>query len=401
MSHNVKQYIEQNWDLCIKVHTEDEGTLVGLPYPYTVPAVGHFDEMYYWDTYFTNKGLEISGRFEQAKHNVDNMLYLVKRYGFMPNGNRTHYLKRSQPPFLSLMVRDIFEYNQDKTWLADAYEILKTEYDFWTVRRATPIGLSRYTGDSEFNAQSEAAYFTSRVDYDFDISDEQKAMHLLTACESGWDINPRWEVEGYHYAPVDLNSLLYLFETNMAFFATELGLYGDWQEKAAKRQELMTQYMENEEGLLLDYQFVTGEKSKIFSAASFYAMFAGVASASQAEALVNNLYRLEADYGVLTCEKNDYPGSYQWDYPNGWACLQYIAIMGLDRYGYQKEAKRIAEKYVKLVEKVFLETGNLWEKYNVVEGNINVVNEYELPPMMGWSAGVYLSASRYLENAED
>ena len=107
--------------------------------------------------------------------------------------------------------------------------------------------------------------------------------------------------------------------------------------------------------------------------------------------------RLESEYGILTCEKNDAEGIYQWDYPNGWACLQYIAMVGLDRYGYKAEANRIAEKYIKLVDKTFDETGNLWEKYNVISGGLDVTNEYKMPAMMGWSAGVYLAAADYLE----
>ena len=151
------------------------------------------------------------------------------------------------------------------------------------------------------------------------------------------------------------------------------------------------------ESLLLDYNFVTGKLSSILSAASFFSLFAGLADKKHAEAIVKNLYRLEADYGILTCEKNTADGTYQWDYPNGWACLQYIAIKGLDKYGYKKEAKRIAQKYVRLVDKTFDETGNLWEKYNVVDGSLDVGSEYETPPMMGWSAGVYLAANNYLK----
>lgn len=130
-SNKVKTYIENNWNRTIKYNPVDDGTLIGLPYPYSVPAVGYFDEMYYWDTFFTNKGLAISGKMEQVRNNTDNMLYLVERYGFMPNGNRTEYLTRSQPPFLSFMVRDVFEYYKDMEWLAEAYDILEKEYTFW------------------------------------------------------------------------------------------------------------------------------------------------------------------------------------------------------------------------------------------------------------------------------
>ena len=125
-------------------------------------------------------------------------------------------------------------------------------------------------------------------------------------------------------------------------------------------------------------------------------MFVGLANDEQAKVAVKNLSRLEEEFGVVTCEKNNDQGIYQWDYPNGWACLQYIVMVGLDNYGYKEEAKRIAKKYISLVEKVFDETGNLWEKYNVVKGNIEVNNEYKMPAMMGWTAGVYLSLSEYI-----
>ncbi len=400
LSQKVLDYIERNWDSCIKENRQDEGTLLGLPYPYTVPAVGHFDEMYYWDTYFTNKGLELCGRISQAKNNTDNMLYMVNKYGFMPNGNRQVYLSHSQPPFLSVMVRDVYEYYRDPVWLGGAYQALTKEYAFWTTERGSHTGLSRYDEEvAEERIKPMADRCAERMGYRPDLPDELLARHMLATCESGWDINPRWDLEGYHFAPVDLNSLLYLLEGNMAYFAKELdnGCESEWLERQRKRRERMVRYMQNAEGLFLDHNFVTGKQSIVFSAASLFPLYAGLADDQQAECLVQNLHRLEAPYGLLTCEKNEVPGTFQWDYPNGWACLQYIAIIGLDRYGYREEAARLARKYTALVEKVFEETGNLWEKYNVVEGNINVANEYAMPPMMGWSAGVYLAALHYLD----
>ena len=106
----IENYIKEHWDDCIIECREDEEIRIGLPYPYSIPATEKFDCMYYWDTYFTNLGLLRSGRAQMAKNNVDNMLYLINRYGFMPNGNRFVFLTRSQPPFLSEMVRDVYEY---------------------------------------------------------------------------------------------------------------------------------------------------------------------------------------------------------------------------------------------------------------------------------------------------
>ncbi len=399
MKNQVLAFIHSNWASCIKENTADEGTLIGLPYPYTVPAVGYFDEMFYWDTYFTNKGLLLEGLTQQAKYNVDNMLCLVERFGFMPNGNRTYFLTRSQPPFLSQMVRDIYDGEKELPWLSNAYRILKIEYQFWMTRRCSPLGLNHYDDDTPAEQAEElAAEFVRRIGMRPDAPDTQLARHFYAVAESGWDINPRWDLDCYHYASLELNSLLFLFEMNMAYFAEELGDRDAplWQQRADRRRQKMFTYMEQENGLLTDCHLLTGKHSPILSAAVFYPLFAGLAEPQHAKAVVENLHRLEAAHGILTCEKNDVPGSYQWDYPNGWACLQYIAIIGLDRYGYRKDARRIASKYVQLVESVFRDTGNLWEKYNVVEGNIQVTNEYGLPAMMGWSAGVYLAALDYL-----
>ena len=144
---NVKEYIEDNWDNTTRLFTEDDDTLIGLPHPYTVPRIeGKFQEMYYWDVYFTNVGLIKSGRLSQAKNNVDNMCYLINKFGFVPNGNRTYYLSRSQPPFLSQMVRCIYEQTGDIRWLDECYKALEKEYKFWENERQTPCGLNRYYG---------------------------------------------------------------------------------------------------------------------------------------------------------------------------------------------------------------------------------------------------------------
>lgn len=395
---SIADFIRKNIVLCIKENKEDTGSLIGLPFPYTVPAVGHFDELYYWDTYFFNKGLKICNRMELAKNNVDNMLWLVQKYGFMPNGNRIYYLNRSQPPFLSLMVYDVYDFYRDEKWLANAFGILEKEYDFWMNYRISPIGLNHYDCDIKEDEYDEwAELLANRIGFMPDESKDILARHMMTVAESGWDVNPRWNFEAYNYTCVELNSLLYLFEKNMAYFcgALQNGQSEKWLHHAEVRRELMNIYLEKD-GIFYDYNYIKQEKNTLLSAASLFPIFCGLATPSQAQALVNSLHRIEADFGILTCEKNNIAGKYQWNYPNGWACMQYVAISGLDKYGFIDIAKRIAQKYVSLVEQVYGKTNNLWEKYNVVEGNLAVSNEYGLPPMMGWSAGVYLTAEKYL-----
>ena len=395
---NVKEYIENNWDNTTRLFTEDDDTLIGLPHPYTVPCIeGKFQEMYYWDVYFTNVGLIKSGRLSQAKNNVDNMCYLINKFGFVPNGNRTYYLSRSQPPFLSQMVRCIYEQTGDIRWLDECYKALEKEYKFWENERQTPCGLNRYYGS--FNRE-ELMSFCGLLCNRFNIEkpdDESiaecygKAMYSFA--ESGWDCNSRMGLDCYNYAWVDLNSLLFGMESDMAFFSAELknGRESIWTERAENRRGRMKKLLWNDAvGAFCDYDFIVCKQADIISAAQFYPMFSGVCTKEQAERTVELLPKIEFEFGVACCEKRDDLYDLQWDYPNGWACLQYFVVHGLLHYGYRKEALRIAEKYKRLVEKVFEETGKLWEKYDVTTGTVSHNKEYETPAMMGWTAGVYI-----------
>ena len=407
--NKVEQFITDTWQDTVITQKEDEGTLLGLPYPFTCPTVNStFREMYYWDTYFLNKGLILCGKSYQAKNNVDNMLYLVNKYGYMPNGNRTFYLSNTQEPFLSQMVMDIYAVYNDPVWLKSAYGILLKEYDFWmSPERLMQNGLNRYyfkiLNDSEKEkfyrlAQDRVgdlkAIFKDRAE-----DKEFVALCIGTDAESGWDCSPRMPGRQIDCNWVDCNSNLYIYEKNFAEICRILNIDGadDWDKKAETRAELMRKYMWDGK-CFIDYDFVRDEHIKVFSSACFYPMVAGLCTEAEAKSIVSLLPRIECDYGISACEKCDAPGNYQWGYPNGWPCQQYQVVMGLDRYGYKADAKRIAEKYVNTVNTVFEQTGHLWEKYNVTDGSINVINEYEMPAMMGWSAGVYMALCDYLKN---
>lgn len=394
MSVSVDRFIEENIDSFTRECKEESGTLIPLPHPFSIPSKDHFEEMYYWDTYFTNIGLIASGRINQAKNNTDNILYLVRKYGFMPNASRTTFLTRSQPPFLALMVKDIFKVTGDLSWLQEAYETLKKELEFWREKRKTETGLNRYYGFAkEEEADYLAARFTERTTLTPDMKSIDIARHMRLCFESGWDINPRWGCHGYDFVHVDLNSMLYSVEMCMSEFASILknGEEEIWKKAAERRRELMRQYMKTGDGYFTDYDYVNNKFSDVFSAASFYPLFVSLADDEEAAKTVRMLSRLEENFGISACEKNGKEGNFQWNYPNGWAPHQYLVFRALKNYGYEKEAKRVAEKYITLVEKVFSETNNLWEKYNVVDGNIEVNTESPMPPMMGWSAGVYLA----------
>ena len=395
---NIRDYIRSNWGKTIRHNPKDNDTLIGLPYPYTVPCCeGHFQEMYYWDTYFTNAGLLHEGRLDQVKNNIDNMCFLIQKYGFMPNGNRTYYLTRSQPPFLSQMVRELYDRQPDTEWLAACYDALDKEHQFWQTQRTTASGLNRYYGTFTFDDEM-ACYPELCARFQIPVPEaletqRRYAWSMFTFAESGWDCNSRMGTDVYQYNWVDLNALLYGMEQNMAYFSQILqdGRSVYWQQQAHVRATKMSKLMWNETlGAFCDYNFETGEKADIISAAMFYPLFTGVCTPEQAAKTVSLLPKLELPFGIACCELKEDLNDLQWDYPNGWACLHYIVIHGLLRYGYDEDALRVARKYVSLAEDVFEKTGKLWEKYNVVTGEVSTAKEYKTPAMMGWSAGVYL-----------
>lgn len=394
----VKDYIEQNWKKTIREAKEDVGTNIGLPYPFTVPSPKDcFQEMYYWDTYFTNVGLIAGGLIQQAKYNCLNFKYLVDRFGFIPNGSRTYFLSRSQPPYFAFATNDLEEYFSIEE-LQSLYESIKKEYEWWQTNRLTKIYLNAY-GDNGVSDEFYMEYANDacqRTETEFigELSDIGK--NFLAIAESGWDCSPRFDTyKGalgcVESCPVDLNCNLYFYETYLGRLQKILKIKDgiNWKKQANDRKFLIDRYMWNaKKQIYLDYNFVTKTQCDVISCAAFHPYFTKMAGEDKKRGLLNAYHLLVKQYGVAVTDK-EY-GKYQWGYPNGWANLQYIAYKALKNYGFEEEAKSVAEKYLTLIEKTFSETGSLWEKYNVVNGGVNVINEYDMPEMMGWTAGVYL-----------
>ena len=403
----VLEYIEKGWDDTTRFHPKDEeagvATLYGVPYPYTIPAAGMFEELYYQDAYYNNIGLELSGRYQLAKNDIDDILFMIERFGWMKNSNRHFHAGVSHPPYSSAMVRSIYDHYKDKSWLYGAYNTLKKEYNFWMTERMTEIGLNQYGGKNTDKSEAEkAADFCHRISGRPEgMTDKELVDEYMIFCECGQDANPRWGFEGRSTVQIDLNCLLYLYETNMAYFSEQLGMNEEkiWLDASEKRKALMKRYMLCDEGYYTDYNFVKGTHSKVFSASNFFAMYVGLADENEAKCLVDNLCRLELKYGLAACEKNEYCDKYtlQWNYPIIWSFFQYITPKGLDRYGYKEKAKEILGKYVELIDKNFAQTGKIWEKYNGIDGSLDVIKEYEMPPMVGANASVYLAALHYFE----
>jgi alpha,alpha-trehalase len=374
----------------------EEGLLY-LPRPYVVPG-GRFNEMYGWDSFFIQMGLLRDGDLRLAKDMADNCLYEVRHYGKILNANRTYYLTRSQPPFLTQMVLAVYNRTHDRKWLEDALPAIESYYRYWTSQPhlIPETGLSRYfdLGDgpapevvaSEHDSHGRSdydlvrEYFRSHKIADYDAAQYYDAARdQLTPLfykgdrsmrESGFDPSSRFgpfSIDIIHYNPVCLNSLLYFMESQTAEILNLLGREaetGVWRERARRRAEQVNRLMwDNADGLYYDYNFADRRVRRYAFLTTFYPLWAGIASADQAARVVHNLSRFDQPGGL---ETSQFPSGDQWDAPFGWAPLQWIAVQGLRRYGYGKEADRISKQFLSLLLQEFRRYGTLEEKYDVV-----------------------------------
>jgi alpha,alpha-trehalase len=369
------------------------------PYPYTTPGFdGCLQYPFYWDTFFTNIGLHKQGRADLALSNIEALNYYLHQCGWVPNINFPDGMNRSQPPFLSMMVREQFEVSGDREWLARMEHALKFEYLFWMTERITPIGLNRFFHNA--NERESLEFFRDvvvpRVGASAETKEEQMEIskHYFAEAESGADFTSRFGGKCADCAATELNCNLYQYERNFAWMACLLGRREEgalWAKKAAKRAERIQKYFWNEEqGGFYDYNYVEGRNSPVLSPVAFSVMWRGIATYEQAEKMRAKLVDLEHEWGVAATDKVTIPRNLQWDAPRGWPPQFYMVVEGLKRYAFYEDARRIQEKYLKLNAKMFDETGCLWEKFDVVKGTKGIA-EYGVEEQMGWTAGVFVA----------
>lgn len=374
-----------------------EPGLLYLPRPYVVPG-GRFNEMYGWDSYFIQVGLLRDDEIELAKDVIENFLYQVDHYGKILNANRTYFLTRSQPPFLTQMILGVYKKTRDRRWLSATVPAIEKYYQFWNSEPhlTKDTGLARYydSGDGpapevisdERDEQGRTHYDrvkeyyrTHKID-DYDVNRfYNKEKDELTTLfykgdrsmrESGFDPSNRFgpfSVDITDYNPVCLNSLLHLMEKEASQIMTILGRTKEaavWQSRATERgNKINSMLWDDRDGLYYDYNFAEKKVRRYPFATTFYPLWAGIASREQARKIVANLGLFERAGGLLTSTNTS--GS-QWDAPFGWAPLQMIAAEGLRRYGYNKEADRISINFLSLVLKEFIDHNTIVEKYDVV-----------------------------------
>jgi alpha,alpha-trehalase len=380
-----------------------EQGLLYLPHPYVVPG-GRFNEMYGWDSYFIQVGLLRDGETALAKDMIDNFLYEIENYGAVLNANRTYFLTRSQPPFLTQMILGVYRKTNDKKWLESTVPAIESYYRFWTTapHLTKETGLSRYydfgEGPSpevisdERDAQGRTHYDRVKEFYkthevkDYNLSDyynrnEDKLTPLFykgdrSMRESGFDPSNRFgpfNIDIINYNPVCLNSLLYLMETEAAEIMNTLGRKSDaarWLAQSAKRRDQINRLMwDDKDGLYYDYNFASKSVRRYPFVTTFYPMWAGIADKQQAARIVENLKLFERPGGLQTSTNES---GNQWDAPFGWAPMQLIAVKGLRRYGYNAEADRITVNFLSTILKEFIAHNVILEKYDVVRRTSSV-----------------------------
>ena len=408
---NLWQVLKRNPDKAL-----EGSSLLPLTNAYIVPG-GRFREIYYWDSYFTMLGLQESNEYEMIENMINNFAYLITTYGHIPNGNRSYYLSRSQPPFFSLMVGLLAEKKGDevyKTYLPS----LQKEYDYWMDKTANTKHAVLMPDGSTLNRYYDADDAPRQESYkeDFEVATKTSARlypesqiikfknvsrDLRSGAESGWDFSTRWFADGKNIStiqttnliPVDLNGLLFHLETTLATankIAGNMAQANSFNALATKRKKAINKYCFNAStNWYYDYNIITKKQSTIMTAAGISPLFFNVAAKEKASAIAKTLQtNFVKPGGVVTTLTTS---GQQWDAPNGWAPLQWMAVKGLENYNQQALAKNIAKRWVSLNIKVFKETGKLMEKYNVV--NINLPaggGEYAGQDGFGWTNGVLL-----------
>ena len=401
-------WIRTNWDRSVAEDHDGSGFAgIDLPRRYTTPCIrdaGRFSFFFYWDTYFTNVGLLLHDRLDLARANIENMVWLVQRHGFMPNHVGLDH--RSQTPYFGLMVAeyaDSLAPAERRAFLAGAAEAVRQEYFFWREARSTPIGLTRcgQSATRDYLATFYDTILVRRLGAPVDVSEREKiavAAHRVAECETGWDFTERFQARALDFAVVEFNANLYAYETLLERWARELGWAEPdlWAERAHERRERVDRYLWNDErGLYLDYDVVSDRAATVAAATTFQPLYAGLASPDQARRVAANLPLFEREFGLAVTEETAECRAYQWAYPNMWPPVVWVAVAGLARYGLHDDAARIATKYVAVCNRLFEETGQLWEKADVETGAI-AGGEYDAQPMLGWSAGIYLACADYL-----
>ena len=418
---------------------EVNGQIKGVPF--VVPG-GRFNEMYGWDSYFESIGLLLDGKIDLAKAMADNFQYEINHYGKILNANRSYYLTRTQPPFYSSLIREVFEISKDKEWLSCHLKTAIKEYEtVWMLKgkRLTNNGLNRYLAEGiGVTPECEAGHYDAVLEpfatkancsiqeyiEKYQSNEIRNAfldsyfVHDRTVRESGHDTSYRIEGNCADLNLVELNVLLYKYELDFAelikgffddAFQIDSKVYNSeyWLKKANRRKTLINTYCwDANAGLYVDYNFVENKQSTFIAATTFTPLWSGIASKEQADILVKKAMTLLKEKGGIAGSTKKSRGNItkdrparQWDYPNGWAPHQMMIWKGLLNYGFKNEAQELIYRWLFMITKNAVDyNGTIPEKYDVVDathkvfaeyGNVGTDFEYMSQEGFGWMNASY------------
>jgi alpha,alpha-trehalase len=408
---SMREHIRSLWPLLSRppIVPPAGSSALALPDAWVVPG-GRYQEFYYWDSYFTMLGLKADGQQPMIEAMLANFVSLIERYGHIPNGTRTYYLSRSQPPFFALML-DLSD-DDDPVLARRRLAALRAEHDFWMKGRSclgatsTCDNVVRMPDGSLLNRYWDARDTPREESYAEDRSTAAAAAtrpaaqvyrDLRAAAESGWDFGSRWLADGRTLAtihttdivPIDLNSLLWAMEHAIARRCAASGdpCARTFQAQADARARAIARYLwDPQRQHFGDYDLRASRSTAVVSAAALMPLFVGLATPDQARATAT-LVRgsLLAPGGLRTTLRRT---GQQWDDPNGWAPLQWIAVKGLERFGEPVLAREIAERWLRTVGDFYARTGRMIEKYDIEMRGAGGGGEYRVQDGFGWTNGV-------------
>jgi alpha,alpha-trehalase len=406
---NVIEHIEELWNVLKRSADKpvEGSSLIPLPYPYIVPG-GRFGEIFYWDSYFTMLGLAETGHWDIIENMIENFAYLIHQFGFIPNGNRTYFLSRSQPPYFSCMVELLATHKGDGVY-SKYQSALEKEYRYWMDESYSTKHIVQMDDGNILNRYYDRLDTPRPESYwqDATLSEECEGdVYLLysdlrAACESGWDFSGRWFRDGETFKtiqttnliPVDLNCLLCHLESSISEAYKQNNnteQANEFQTKSELRKQAINKYFYNEDdGWYYDYNISEKKLNNQKTIAGITPFFFHIPPENyivKAAAILKNEFL--KDGGVVTTLINT---EQQWDWPNGWAPLQWIAIKALANYNQNELAAELAHRWAHLNIKVYRNTGKLMEKYNVIDINLTAGGgEYPSQDGFGWTNGVLL-----------
>ncbi len=412
-----REHVRGLWSELERRNRKDRGSLIALPHEYVVPG-GRFSEQFYWDSYFIMLGLAADERWDLIHGMLQNYQYMIRKFGFIPTANRTYFLSRSQPPFFSHMVKLLGTHRGRTRTYLEFLPSMIAEYRFWmkgrrsvnehvdhqayarVVQMPNGVILNRYYDNKTTPRPESLREDIETAERSDNANKEKLFLDLRAGAESGWDFSSRWfrnvrDIESIHttdIVAVDLNCLLYQLEMTIADTYQLLRqpiLKRKFQVFAEKRAQTILKYCWDEnEQFFCDYDFREGKSTGRVTLAGVFPLYAKIATTKQANAVAT---RLKEDFlkegGLVTTLVDN---GQQWDAPNGWAPLQWVAIMGLREYGYHALADEIKRRWLHSTELVFSTKHKMIEKYDVVnESRVGGGGEYPLQDGFGWTNGVY------------